>query len=62
MQDQTFADDTVLYFKGTQSNMDRMWTFLYLFCLTFEAKINLGGNLSPSRLAKRREIGNGDKR
>jgi hypothetical protein len=40
--DQTFVDDTAFYFKGTQSNMDRMWTFLYLFCLTFEAKINWG--------------------
>jgi len=42
MQDQTFVDDTTLYLKGTQSNMDRMRTVLYLFCLTFGAKINWG--------------------
>jgi hypothetical protein len=42
VQDQTFVDDTVLYLKGTQSNMDRMRTILDFFCLTSEVKINWG--------------------
>jgi hypothetical protein len=61
MQDQTFADDTTLYFKGTQSNMDKTRIVLDLFCLASGAKINWG-NLLPFGPAKRTEIGNGDKR
>jgi hypothetical protein len=42
IRDQTFADDTALYFKGTQSNMDKMQTILDLFCLALGSKINWG--------------------
>ncbi len=42
MQDQTFANDTALYFKGTQNNMDKMRIVLHLFCFTFGTKINWG--------------------
>jgi hypothetical protein len=40
IQDQTFVDDTALYLKRNQSNMDRMRTILDLFCLTSRVKIN----------------------
>jgi len=40
VRDQTFANDTILYLKGTKSNMDRMRSILDLFCLTLGAKIN----------------------
>ncbi len=42
IRDQTFADDTAFYFKGTKSNMDKMRSVLNLFCFAFEAKINWG--------------------
>ncbi len=59
--DQAFIDDIALYFKGTQSNMDKTRIVLDLFCLASGAKINWG-NLLPFGPAKRTEIGNGDKR
>jgi hypothetical protein len=40
VRDQTFADDTALYLKGTQSNMERTRTVLNLFCLASKVKIN----------------------
>jgi len=40
VRDQTFIDDTTLYFKGTQSNMDKARIVLDLFYLTSGAKIN----------------------
>ncbi len=40
--DQTFVDDTALYFKGSKSNMDRMRSILDIFCLASNAKINWG--------------------
>jgi hypothetical protein len=40
--DQTFVDDTALYFKATKSNMDRMRSIPNLFHLAFEVKINWG--------------------
>ncbi len=40
VRDQTFADDTALYLKGTKSNMDRMRSILDHFCLAFRVKIN----------------------
>jgi hypothetical protein len=42
VQNQTFADDTTLYLKGTKSNMDRMLSILDLFCFASRAKINWG--------------------
>jgi hypothetical protein len=40
IRDQTFADDTTLYLKGTPENMDRARKVLKIFCLAFGAKIN----------------------
>jgi hypothetical protein len=40
IRDQTFANDTTLYFKGTQNNLDKAWTILDFFWLTLEVKIN----------------------
>ncbi len=40
--DQTFVDDTAIYFKITKNNMDRMRLVLDFFCLASEAKINWG--------------------
>ncbi len=42
VQDQTFADDTAFYLKGTKSNMDRMQLVLNIFYFASEAKINWG--------------------
>ncbi len=42
VRDQTFVDNTALYFKGTKSNMDIMQSILDFFCLTFGVKINWG--------------------
>jgi hypothetical protein len=46
VRDQTFADDTAFYLKGTKSNMDRMWSVLDLFCFASRAKINWGKSIS----------------
>jgi hypothetical protein len=40
IRDQTFADDTALYLKGTPENMDRARDVLKTFCLASGAKIN----------------------
>jgi len=40
--DQTFADDIVLYFKGTKNNMDKMQSILDFFYFASKAKINWG--------------------
>ncbi len=40
IQDQTFIDDIALYFKETQSKMDKARIVLDLFCLASKAKIN----------------------
>jgi hypothetical protein len=42
VRDQTFTDDTTLYLKGTQSNLDNAPSVLDLFCLALRAKINWG--------------------
>jgi hypothetical protein len=42
IRDQTFADDTALYLKGSPSNLSKAQAVLELFCLTFRAKINWG--------------------
>ncbi len=38
--DQTFADDTALYLRGTRENMERTQKVLNTFCMASEAKIN----------------------
>jgi hypothetical protein len=40
IRDQTFANDTALYLKGTPANMDRAQEVLKTFCRTFRAKVN----------------------
>jgi hypothetical protein len=40
IRDQTFADDTTLYLKGTPGNMDRAKEVLKTFCHAFGAKVN----------------------
>jgi len=40
LRDQTFADDTTLYFKGSPHNMDKAQSILKLFCQASGAKIN----------------------
>ncbi len=42
VQDQTFVDDTALYLKGTQSNLDKAWIVLDFFWLALGVKINWG--------------------
>jgi hypothetical protein len=42
IQDQTFAHDTALYFKGFSSNLNKVRAVLELFCLASGAKINWG--------------------
>jgi hypothetical protein len=39
---QTFADDTALYFKGSPNNLSKARAVLDLFCLASRAKINWG--------------------
>lgn len=46
IQDQTFTDDTTLYLKGTQSNLDNVRTVLDLFCLASGVKINWGKSVT----------------
>jgi hypothetical protein len=46
VRDQTFTDDTALYLKGTQNNLDNARSILDLFCLTSRAKINLGKSVA----------------
>ncbi len=53
IRDQTFADDTALYFKGDQSNMDKVQNVLKIFCKASGAKINW--NKSAAIWASRRE-------
>jgi hypothetical protein len=40
IRDQTFANNTTLYLKGTLANMDRAQEVLKTFCRTFGAKVN----------------------
>jgi hypothetical protein len=40
IRDQTFANDTALYLKGSPSNMDRAQSVLKMFCQASDAKIN----------------------
>jgi hypothetical protein len=40
IRDQTFADDTTLYLKGTSINMDRTQEVLKTFCRASGAKVN----------------------
>lgn len=40
IRDQTFADDTALYFQGSPSNMDKAQDVFKLFCQASGAKIN----------------------
>ncbi len=40
IRDQTFADDTALYFQGTRENMERTQKVLDIFCKAFGAKVN----------------------
>jgi hypothetical protein len=40
IRDQTFADDTALYLKGTSDNMDKAQRVLALFYLASGAKVN----------------------
>jgi hypothetical protein len=42
VRDQTFADDTALYLKGSPSNLNKARAVLELFCLASGAKINWG--------------------
>ncbi len=42
VRDQTFADDTTLYLKGSSSNLNKARAVLELFCLASGAKINWG--------------------
>jgi hypothetical protein len=42
VRDQTFANDTALYLKGSPSNLSKAWAVLKLFCLAFKAKVNWG--------------------
>ncbi len=42
VQGQTFADDTALYLKGSQSNLNKVRAVLELFCLASRAKVNWG--------------------
>jgi hypothetical protein len=42
VRDQTFADDTALYLKGSPSNLNKARAVLDLFCLASGAKINWG--------------------
>jgi hypothetical protein len=42
VRDQTFADDTALYLKGSPGNLSKARAVLELFCLTSRAKVNWG--------------------
>jgi hypothetical protein len=42
VRDQTFADDTALYLKGSSSNLSKAQAVLDLFCLASGAKVNWG--------------------
>jgi len=42
IRDQTFADNTALYLKGSTSNLNKAQVVLELFCLAFGAKVNWG--------------------
>jgi hypothetical protein len=42
VRDQTFADDTALYLKGSPSNLSKARAILELFCLASRAKVNWG--------------------
>jgi hypothetical protein len=46
VQDQTFVDDIILYFKGTKSNMNKIRSILEFFCFTSGAKINWGKSIA----------------
>ncbi len=53
IRDQTFADDTALYLKGDQENLDRAQGVLEVFCKASGARINW--NKSSTIWASRRE-------
>ncbi len=53
IRDQTFADDTTLYLKGEQANMDKAQGVLETFCKASGAKINW--NKSIAIWASKRE-------
>jgi hypothetical protein len=42
VRDQTFADNTPLYLKGSPSNLSKARVVLKLFCLASKAKVNWG--------------------
>ncbi len=42
VRDQTFVDDTALYFKGSPNNLNKTWAVLELFCLAYGEKMNWG--------------------
>jgi len=53
IKDQTFADDTILYLKGEQANLDKTHGVLETFCKASGAKINW--NKSAAIWASRKE-------
>jgi hypothetical protein len=42
VRDQIFADDIALYFKGSPSNLSKVWAVFELLCLASRAKVNWG--------------------
>jgi len=53
LRDQTFVNDTALYLKGDQANLDRAQGVLEMFCIASDAIINW--NKSAAIWASRRE-------
>ncbi len=46
VRNQTFADDTTLYLKGSPNNSSKAWAVLELFGLASGAKINWGKSVA----------------
>lgn len=54
IRDQTFVDDTALYLKGDQSNMDKAQNVLKIFCKASGAKINWNKSIAIWAIRKER--------
>ncbi len=61
IRDQTFANDTTLYLKGSPSNLNKARVVLKPLCLAFGAK-SIGVNPRPYGPVRKKRNGCGDKK
>ncbi len=61
VRDQTYTNDTALYFKGSSNNLSKAQAVLELFCLASRAKINWGKSTAIRASKEKKEWERGQK-